>query len=160
MKTSEFIKTLRDRRYDVEAGNNNDIYIRNASRAVLAYVSGRYRSIFAIEENAAVMLNNEERAWLVDFISEYSKTPTEDRELSFEKVKAKDFLKAGELYRNFLIMLATTKGHRNHYTKKCLVAMLEVQRDRIGKLERDLRRCRVNNLVGSNDDNNGTIENM
>lgn len=144
MKTSEFIKTLRDRRYDVEAGNNNDIYIRNASRAVLAYVSGRYRSVFAIEENAAVMLNNEERAWLVDFISEYSKTPTENRELGFKKVKAKDFLKAGELYRSFLIMLATTKGCQDYYTKRCLVEMLKYQQNRIRNLEDDLKRKRVN----------------
>lgn len=140
MRTNEFIKILRDRRYDVEAGNNNDIYIRNVGGAVLAYVSGRYRSVFAIEENAAVMLNNEERLWLVDFISEYSKTPTEDRELSFEKVKAKDFLKAGELYRSFLIMLATTKGFQDHYTKRCLVEMLKYQQNRIRKLEVDLKR--------------------
>lgn len=155
MKTSEFIKSLRDRNYDVEIGENNAIYVRNVDGAVIAYVSGKYRGVFTIGDNAARVINEEERLWLVDLIAEYSKTPTENRGFGFKKVKAKDFLKAGELYRSFLIMLATQKGHRRHYTKKCLVAMLEVQRDRIGKLERDLRRCRVDNLEGSNDDNNG-----
>ena len=152
MITNEFINTLRDRRYDVEVGNNNDIYIRNVGRVVLAYVSGRYRGVFAIEENAAVILNNDERLWLVDFISEYSKTPTENRELSFEKVKAKDFLKAGELYRNLLIMLATTKWHRDNYTKKCLVEMLKYQNKRIQKLEADLKRQK-RMTVGMNNEN-------
>lgn len=155
MKTKEFIKILLDRNYGVEIWENNDIYIRNTGGADLAYVSGEHRGEFTIGVNADNVTNEEERMWLVDFISRYSKTPTEDRELAFKKVKAKDFLKAGELYRSFLIMLATQKGHRRHYTKKCLVAMLEFQRDCIGKLESDLRRCRVDNLEGSNDDDSG-----
>lgn len=75
METSKFIKTLRDRYYSVVTGRNNDIYIQSLGGAVLAYVSGKYTSIFSIEENAVTMLNDEERVWLVDFVSEYSKTP-------------------------------------------------------------------------------------
>lgn len=156
MRTKEFIKSLQDRNYGVEIGKNNDLYLRSADGAVIAYVSGEYRSVFTIGDNAARVIDEEERLWLVDLMADYAKTPTENRGFGFKKVKAKDFLKAGELYRSFLIMLATQKGHRRHYTKKCLVAMLEFQRDCIGKLESDLRRCRVDNLEGSNDDDSGT----
>ena len=152
MRTSEFIKRLQDRNYGVEIGENNAIYVRNADGAVIAYVSGEYRGVFTIGDNAARVINEEERLWLVDSISEYSKTPTEDRELSFEKVKAKDFLKAGELYRNLLIMLATTKWHRDNYTKKCLVEMLKYQNKRIQKLEADLKRQK-RMTVGMNNEN-------
>lgn len=144
MRTSEFIKRLQDRNYGVEIGENNAICVRNADGAVIAYVSGEYRGVFTIGDNAARVTNEEERLWLVDSISEYSKTPTEDRELSFEKLKAKDFLKAGELYRSFLIMLATTKGCQDYYTKRCLVEMLKYQQNRIRNLEDDLKRKRVN----------------
>lgn len=85
METSKFIKTLRDRYYDVETGNNNDIYIRSLGGAVLAYASGQYRGIFSIEENAVAMLNDEERMWLVDFVSEYSKTPPDMRKIKDKK---------------------------------------------------------------------------
>lgn len=140
MRTSEFIKRLQDRNYGVEIGENNAICVRNADGAVIAYVSGEYRGVFTIGDNAARVTNEEERLWLVDFISEYSKTPTENRDFGFKKVKAKDFLEAGELYRNFLIVLATTKWYRHHYTKKCLVEMLKYQQGRIRKLEVDSMR--------------------
>lgn len=156
MRTKEFIKSLQDRNYGVEIGKNNDLYLRSADGAVLAYVSGEYRSVFTIGDNAARVVNEEERLWLVDLIADYVKTPIESRGEAYKKVKAKDFLKAGELYRSFLIMLATQKGYRRHYTKKCLVEILKYQQGRIRKLESDLRRCRVDNLEGSNDDNNGT----
>lgn len=156
MRTKEFIKSLQDRNYGVEIGKNNDLYLRSADGAVIAYVSGEYRSVFTIGDNAARVIDEEERLWLVDLIADYAKTPTENRGFGFKKVKAKDFLEAGELYRSLLIMLATKKWHQHHYTKKCLVEILKYQQGRIQKLERDLRRCRVDNLEGSNDDNNGT----
>lgn len=156
MRTKEFIKSLQDRNYGVEIGKNNDLYLRSADGAVIAYVSGEYRSVFTIGDNVDRVIDEEERLWLVDLMADYAKTPTENRGFGFKKVKAKDFLEAGELYRSLLIMLATTKWHRNHYTKKCLVEILKYQQGRIQKLESDLRRCRVDNLEGSNDDNNGT----
>lgn len=156
MRTKEFIRSLQDRNYGVEIGKNNDLYLRSVDGAVLAYVSGEYRSVFTIGDNAARVIDEEERSWLVDLIADYAKTPIESREEAFKKVKAKDFLEAGELYRSLLIMLATQKGYRRHYTKKCLVEILKHQQGRIRKLESDLRRCRVDNLEGSNDDNNGT----
>lgn len=79
MNTKEFTETLQDKNYCVEFSDYNEICVLSADGYYIARVNPDYMGVFTIGINASQIEDESERAWLVDFIACFAKTPIDER---------------------------------------------------------------------------------
>lgn len=89
MNIKEFTKTLQDKNYCVEFSDRNEVCILSADGYYIARVNADYMGVFSIGINASQIEDESERAWLVDFIACFAKTPIDERSDKKYRIKHK-----------------------------------------------------------------------
>lgn len=79
MKTKHFIETLQDKNYCVEVVDNKGVYVSLSDGSTLAFIGSACMGELIIRANISLIEDMEERAWLVEHIACFAKTPIDER---------------------------------------------------------------------------------